>query len=153
MRRRPLASLLALAAMLPLVDARAASVPQARPRLTPEMIAAVKGETKPAPVAEPDVVDTSPVLALDFSAVNRAQGEAVTMTPFVVNQPKMKVPPPTTVMTPKAKLDVALQRRPGLRFLNFWGLNNGIALAMYEDDLAGARRREMADLMSLYLIK
>lgn len=53
------------------------------------------------------------------------------------------------MLTPKGKLDLALQRHPGLKIGNIFGLNNRIALAMYREqerlDSLSALAGEAAD--------
>ena len=43
--------------------------------------------------------------------------------------------------------------RPGLQYVPLAWMNAGIALEMLEDDLQAERRRQAAELLSLYLIK
>jgi hypothetical protein len=150
MRRAPLASLLLLASALPAAEVRPA--PQPRQRITPEIVASFTNQPKPVEVQP--LPETTPVLQVDsLTLAARAAGELVRMAPYVITQPRMKLPEPAQVLTPKGKLEVARQKQPGLRFLSFWGLNDKVALAMYEEDLALQRKREMADLWALYLIK
>lgn len=56
-------------------------------------------------------------------------------------EPRLPVFRERQFLTPKGLLELALKRQPGLKFGNLFGLNNGIALAMYAeqerlDDLA-----------------
>jgi hypothetical protein len=106
------------------------------------------------PSAGETSAETTPILQVDTSLLaTRPAGEAVQMAPYVISEPRMKLPTPGQVLTRKGRLDVALQRRPALRFFSFWGLNNKVALAMQEEDQALERHREMNQLVSLYSIK
>ena len=55
--------------------------------------------------------------------------------------------------TPKGRVQYAFNRQPGLRFGPLAFLNAPIALEMLEEDLLVQRRREEADLWSLYLVR
>jgi hypothetical protein len=153
MRRFTLASVVLIASVAQAADS-ARSVPQARPRLSPEIVATLSGgSAKPAAVPEADPAEGRTPVLTETAATARPRGEIVEMAPYIVAEPKAKAPKEYQMLTPKGRVELALKRRPGLKFLNFWGLNNGIAVAMLQEDLALERRREAAELMSLYLIK
>lgn len=44
------------------------------------------------------------------------------------------------IRTPKGRLELALKRRPGLRIGNLFGMNNGIALALLQEDIEKGKR-------------
>jgi len=52
------------------------------------------------------------------------------------------------LLTPEGKIDLAFKRHPGLKVGNIFGLNRGIAMAMYADEEAYERRLEMEELNS-----
>lgn len=57
------------------------------------------------------------------------------------------------LLTPKAKIDLMYRKHPGLRVGSFWIFrNDGIALAMREEEERLERMKEMADLVSLMSI-
>lgn len=156
MRSLTFASLFALATALHAADVSSPTAPQPRPRLSPEIIATITGHpVTPAPTVDDTAMSKSPVLREDAAAhaAARARGEIVEMAPYIVNRPKAKAPSEYQMLTPKGRTEAALEKRPGLKFLNPWGLNNGIALAMLEEDRAVERQHEAAELLNLYLIK
>jgi hypothetical protein len=154
MRRFTLASVVLIASVAQAADGARTVVPQARPRLSPEIVATLSGQSaKPVAVPDADVAEGRTPVLTESAATARPRGEIVEMAPYIVAEPKAKAPKEYQMLTPKGRVELALKRRPGLKFLNFWGLNNGIAVAMLQEDLALERRREAAELMSLYLIK
>lgn len=69
-------------------------------------------------------------------------GEAAEERAGVLNLPKVtveaKAPPRATeydFLTPKGRLELAVKRHPGLKVGNLFGLNNGIALAMLQEEI------------------
>lgn len=80
-------------------------------------------------------------------ATLEASGEAAVERDGVLKLPtvtvQVKKPQPMVeyeMLTPKGRLDMALRRRPGLRIGNFLGLNNGIALALLQEDIEKEKR-------------
>jgi hypothetical protein len=54
------------------------------------------------------------------------------------------------MLTPSARLELALKKYPGLRIGSFWIFrNDGVALAMLADEERLERKKEMQDLVSL----
>jgi hypothetical protein len=93
---------------------------------------------------------TSPVARVP----DKPRNQIIRLPNFIVGEPKFHVPTPLQVLTPKGRVELGFQRRPGLRIIPAlaW-MNAGIALEMLEDDLQAQRRREAAELLSLYLIR
>ena len=57
---------------------------------------------------------------------------------------------PRELLTAKGRLDLALERHPGLRFGSFWIFrNDGVALEMLAEEERLERIKEMQDLVSL----
>ena len=70
---------------------------------------------------------------------------------YIVREPKLREFKQRELLTPKAKIELAYKKYPGLRFnpLFFLGSNAGIGLAMIEEEERLERMREMEDLLSL----
>ena len=172
MRRIPLASLIVLAGTL-----RAAEVePPANPA-TPPVSGSIETTNGAAALARPTDHALSPETAAKLAAAapkyippepepappetapvarvpDKPRNQIIRLPNFIVGEPKFHVPTPLQVLTPKGRVELAFQRRPGLRIIPAlaW-MNAGIGLEMLEDDLRAQRRREAAELMSLYLIR
>ena len=172
MRRIPLASLIVLAGI-----ARAADVaPYATPA-TPPSSGSIETTTGAAASPSPTANAVSPNTAAKLAAAgpkyippapeatppetapvarvpDKPRNQIIRLPNFIVEEPKYHVPSPLQVLTPKGRVELGFQRRPGLRIIPAlaW-MNAGIALEMLEDDLQAQRRREAAELMSLYLIR
>ena len=173
MRRFTLASLLLLAGTAPAVPLSAAEVPGPAevPAVTPEKVEraqargvrSLSAETAAKlsaalPKFEPPAVAPPPGTPgtadpLSPHELDKPRNQIIRLPQLVVGEPKIHVPTrELEVLTPKGRADLAVERRPGLRFGPFAWLNRGIALAMLEDDLAAERRAQAVDLMSLYRI-
>ena len=113
-----------------------------------KLAAAAPKYIPPAPEAPPP--ETAPVARMP----DRPRNQIVRLPNFIVEEPKYHVPSPLQVLTHKGRVELAFQRRPGLRIIPVlaW-MNSGIALEMLEDDLQAQRRREAAELISLYLVR
>ena len=174
MRRVPLASLIVLAGIV-----RAAEVAPSAGPATPPSSGAIEATTGAAgsvspttravssntaaklAAAAPKYVPSAPEPTPPESAVSpvarvpdKPRNQIIRLPNFIVGEPKFHVPSPLQVLTPKGRVELGFQRRPGLRIIPAlaW-MNAGIALEMLEDDLQAQRRREAAELMSLYLIR
>jgi hypothetical protein len=171
MRRIPLASLIVLAGIV-----RAAEVAPSAPATPPSSgsIETITGSAASAsttaqavspntaaklaaagpkfipPEPEPAPPETAPVARMP----DKPRNQIIRLPNFIVGEPKFHVPSPLQVLTPKGRVELGFQRRPGLRIIPAlaW-MNAGIALEMLEDDLRAQRRHEAAELMSLYLIR
>lgn len=172
MRRIPLASLIILAGTL-----RAAEVTPSATPATPSSSGSIETTTGAATLASPTEHAVSPNTAAKLAAAapkyippapepappetapvarvpDKPRNQIIRLPNFIVGEPKLHVPAPLEVLTPKGRVELAFQRRPGLRIIPAlaW-MNAGIALEMLEDDLRAQRRREAAELLSLYLIR
>lgn len=93
--------------------------------------------------------ETSPVVR-DH---DKPRNQIIRLPRYIVEEQKLHIPKEELdVLTPKGRVDYAFKRRPGLKIVPLGWMNAGIALEMLEDDLRTQRRREEADLWSLYLI-
>jgi hypothetical protein len=116
-----------------------------------KLAAAAPKFTAPAPVPAPVQAPASPVAVARPAEPPRHS--VIHLPEFVVGEPKDYVPTPLDVLTPKGRVELAFQRRPGLRIVPFRWMNAAIAVEMLEDDLQAERRREAAELWSLYLVR
>jgi hypothetical protein len=83
----------------------------------------------------------------------RPRSQIVQLPEFFVAEPRVHVPNRLQVLTPKGRVDLAFQRRPGLKIVPLAWMNAGVAVEMLEEDLRARRRAEHAELLSLYLIR
>ena len=130
------------------------SKPSARRMLSPDtaakLSAAVPKFTGPAPEAAPaEPPVTSPLLR----DADKPRNQIIRLPRFVVEEPKPRVSKELQVLTPKGRVDLGFKRHPGLRMVPFAALNAPVARALLEDELESERRREEADLWSLYAIR
>lgn len=170
MRRIPLASLIVLAGMVrasevaPSVPAdapprtgaieTAAAKPAAAkhvisPLTTAKLIAAVPKYTPPAPKPPAAESSVSPIIQMP----EKPQNQVIRLPQFFVGEPKIHVPMPLQVLTPKGRIELGFERHPGLRIVPLKWMNAGVAAEMLEDDLQAPRRMAEANLWSLYLVK
>jgi hypothetical protein len=161
MPRIPIALLRIVTTVLAVNAARAAEsenpasppvVPQPAPAARPRLIfsrvedGSTLVEAKVLAVGEKP--PTQPVLAL--SDLPPPDKDVFRLPAYIVQEPKLPAFKERELLTPKGKIDLALKRHPGLRFgsLPFFS-NNGIGLAMLEEEFRLERLHEMADLMTL----
>lgn len=115
--------------------------------------AELKAQSPAVPVLPPPVHSISPEIRQAVTEklpkytpppptkVSEPGHEEVSNSPDVLRLPKVTVraAPPTTfppnfaTLTPKQRLDLALKTNPGLRLGNILGMNNGIAMAMQQE--------------------
>jgi hypothetical protein len=171
MRRIPLASLIVLAGFMraevaPSVTPGPASVPgkievvaDQMPSFSSRRVVSPVTAAKLAAAAPkfippaPEPATTEPAVSPVTRAPEKPRNHIIRLPEFIVGEPKVHVPRPLDVLTPKGRIELAFQRRPGLQYVPLAWMNAGIALAMLEDDLQAERRRQEAELWRLYLIK
>jgi len=107
----------------------AALLAAATPKYTPPDPAAAK-------LVEPEVTDPP-------------RNGIIRLSPYVVRELKLPLPPERDILTAQGRLDRALARHPGLRAGPFASLNNVWAAAMLEEELGIERQKEMLDLLGL----
>ena len=83
----------------------------------------------------------------------QAQNGVIQLPNFIVGEPRVSIPSPMEVLTPKGRVELAFARWPGLRLVPLAWMNEPIAVAMLEDELQAQRGRQAADLLSLYAIR
>lgn len=105
-------------------------------------VAAPKYEPPPpAPTGE-----TSP----DLREIDRPRNTIIRLPNYLVQEEKVIVPTEREVMTPQARLSLALKKYPGLRLGSFWIFrNDGIALAMLAEEERLEQKRAFEDLVQL----
>jgi hypothetical protein len=109
--------------------------------LSPEIVKAVIQELpRYAPPAPAKVAPEPPA------------DEGKDSSPGVLHLPKLTVKerPPTLpsnfeLLTPRGRLELALKTHPGLRIGNFFGMNNGIALAMQAEERKLEQKAALTD--------
>ena len=118
----------------PISATAAAQLTAAAPKYTP-------APAKPVETAEP---------APDLRETDKPRNTIVRLPRFLVAEDKPPVLNERNIATPKARLELALKRHPGLRLGSFWIFrNDGIALAMLEEEERLERMKEMNDMLTL----
>lgn len=119
-----------------------ASLPKFDAALPKSETAALKSE--PAAAAAPTDVPA------DWREIDKPRNTIVRLPEYIVQEQIPPVMKERTIETPKARLDRALKRNPGLRFGSFWIFrNDGIALTMQEEEERLERMKETHDLLTL----
>lgn len=150
MRRLPLAPLfvLTLGPAMGLAGEPAVGVPGSSAAAKPsaETVAKLAAAT---PRFAPPPQAKAPKPAPDLRETDKPRNTIYRLEPYVVQEKKAPVPPARELWTPKGRLEVALKRHPGARFLNFFGMNDGIALMMLAEEERLERKREFEEMASL----
>ena len=132
-----------------LVAPTAVATPE-RPREISPTVAARLASAAPKYEAAPAPAPSSEPLP-DLREIDKPRNTIVRLPPYLV--PERKAPPvlkEKEVLTPKARLDLALRKFPGLRLGSFWIFSNdGVALALLEQEERLEKKREFEDLASL----
>lgn len=176
MRRIPLASLILLAGFVRAAEVAPSATPPrsgsieasagvettkapAKPSVSPATAAKLAAASPKfiVPAGDPAPADPPAPAEIPASPVSRepdkSRNQIIQLPEFVVGEPKERVPSPLQVLTPKGRVELAFIRYPGLRIVPFGWMNAGVALELLEDDLQAQRRKEAAELLSLYLIR
>ena len=86
----------------------------------------------------------------DWRDIDKPRNTTIRLPEYVVQEQVPPVIKERVVESPKARLERALRRNPGLRFGNFWIFrNDGIALAMLEEEERLERMKETYDMITL----
>ena len=97
----------------------------------------------------PDPAPAKPV-ETESPETDKPRNGIIRLPPYVVRERKLQELKERDLLTAKGRLDLALQRHPGLRLGSLGPLNNNRwAGAMLEEEFAIERRKEMLDLLSL----
>jgi len=89
---------------------------------------------------------------VDLREVDKPRNTIFRLPDFVATDQKVRRTRPIReidLMTPRAKIEAMHQKHPGLRVSLPFLSNDGIALAMYEEEQQLARKRQTYDLVSL----
>jgi hypothetical protein len=157
MSRLLIASLLVTATVCAAAEESAASALAASPDrgnvprvISPEMVARLAATTPK--FVPPPAPGTEAAPAPEPREPDRPLNQIIRLPRYIVAEPRIAPTKERHVLTYKGKLAIALKKHPGLKFGPFAWLNNAIALEMYEEDLKAERRKEEAELWSLYSI-
>jgi hypothetical protein len=120
-----------------------APTPAPRPRLSPAIKEAIAASL---PKYSP--------LAPNNTSVSTAAGDSTESSDGILHLPKMTVRTQRIVpltgydcLTPKGRLELAKKTFPGLRVGSIFGMNDGIALAMLQEEVEYQKRQALADLV------
>lgn len=124
-----------------------------RPRLMSPETASKLGVAQPQFSPKGEAKEAEP--SRDLREVDKPRNGIIRLPPHVVHERKMPILKERDILTPQGKLELALKRHPGLRlripFLPFLN-NNGIAMAMIEEEFRLERIAEMNDLVGMMSI-
>ena len=112
---------------------------------TPKLSAAITSvlpKYNPPKKRPPGVTDEPDVNA----TTDKPRNGIVRLPRYVVREQKVPDFTPMELLTPKGKLELALSRHPGLKFVPFAWLNNAIALEMLAEEQQYARRKQLEEL-------
>ena len=104
----------------------------------------------PTPIAT-SLADSASVV--DLREVDRPRNTIVRLPSYLVQEEKPVILTEREIQTPRARLQLALKKHPGLRLGSFWIFrNDALALAMLAEEERLERKREFEDLASLMQI-
>lgn len=105
------------------------------------------------PTPPPETSGAKSAASASQSGDDPPRDGVIRLPSYLVREERLPKLKERDMLTPEGKIALAYQRHPGLRagnFLRFLGLSNdGIALAMVEEELAIERRKEFYDLAGL----
>ncbi|MDP3072069.1 MAG: hypothetical protein Q8N18_17385 [Opitutaceae bacterium] len=127
--------------------ARSAARPTATRAISPQVAGLLAAA---APTYSPSEAPPAQPVEAEPRQPDQPRNRIIRLSPYIVRER----PPPELkerhILTAKGRLDLALQRHPGLRLGSLGPLNNNRwAHAMLEEEFALERRKEMLDLLSL----
>lgn len=86
----------------------------------------------------------------DLREIDKPRNTIIRLPPFVVQEKKAtNIPTKREVQTEKDRREVTLNRYPGLKLGNFFGLNEGWAYAMMAEEERLEKKREYEDMVTL----
>ena len=107
-------------------------------------LAAAAPKFDPAAAAKP--AEPAP----DLRETDRPRNTIVRLPRYVVQEEKPPVFKERELLTPKARIKLAMAKHPGLHFGSFWIFSNeGIALAMLAEEERLEQKREFEDLAAM----
>jgi hypothetical protein len=99
----------------------------------------------PTPVATP-LLDA----AVDLRETDRPRNTIVRLPSYLVREEKPVILSDREIRTPRARLQLALKKHPGLRLGSFWIFrNDGIALAMLAEEERLEQKQQFEELVQL----
>lgn len=101
-----------------------------------------------APPAKSDSTVIAPGPSKETEIV-KPRNTIIRLPEYVVRDPKVRPIKEREVLAPDGRLELARKRHPGVRVGNFFGLNNGVALAMLAEEERLERKREFENLAEL----
>jgi hypothetical protein len=139
--------------VLPTPPVEASPSLSATPRaVSPETAAKLKASVPlfvAAPVTGVTLVTATAAAPLDPGNEVKPKNTIIRLPEYIVRDPKIPAIKEREVLTRKARLELARQQHPGSVIGNFFGLNNGITLAMLAEQERLDRKREFDDLATL----
>ena len=87
--------------------------------------------------------------APDLRETDKPRNTIVRLPPYIVQERKAPALLERDIRSPKARLELALKRHPGLHLGNFFGLNGGLALVMLAEEERLELKRELEDMSDL----
>lgn len=122
--------------------------PRAVSPATAAQLAAAVAKLEPPP---PSAVATPPANpAIDLREVDRPRNTIIRLPSYLVREEKAVFLSEREVQTPRARLQLALKKHPGLRLGSFWIFrNDGIALAMLAEEERLEQKQHFEELVQL----
>jgi hypothetical protein len=127
----------------------------ARPRAISSTAAAQLAAAAPkfdaaVPKFDPAATAKPAELTPDLRETDKPRNTIVRLPRYVVQEEKPPVFKERELLTPQARVKLALAKHPGLHFGSFWIFNNdGIALAMLAEEERLEQKREFEDLAAM----
>ena len=119
------------------------------PAAAAQLAAAVPKFEPPPPNSNP-ATTASAEAPVDLREVDRPRNTIIRLPSYLVREEKPVILTEREVQTPKARLQLALKKHPGLRLGSFWIFrNDGIALAMLAEEERLEQKQHFEDLVQL----
>jgi hypothetical protein len=116
---------------------------------TAAQLSAAIPKFEPPPPLSP-VTTPSAEAPVDLREVDRPRNTIVRLPSYLVREEKPVILTEREVQTPRARLQLALKKHPGLRLGSFWIFrNDGIALAMLAEEERLEQKQQFEDLVQL----
>lgn len=139
-----------LAADRPPVLKEPAPIPPPAPARVISPAAAAARLAAVAPKYDPAAPVRPAEPAPDLRETDKPRNTIIRLPRYVVEEEKPLVLPKRQLPTPRARLEIALKKFPGLRLGSFWIFrNDGVALAMLAEEERLERMKEMNELVTL----
>lgn len=124
------------------------TIAPARPRVVSPAVSAQLSAA--APKFDPTAATKPATPAPDLREIDKPRNTIIRLPEYIVQEQEPPIIKENVIETPKARLERALKKNPGLRFGSFWIFrNDGIALFMQEEDERLERMKDANDLLTL----